>query len=164
MKQLVRLIAFFVLSLGMAGFASATTLEKVKARGKLLCGVNTGLQGFAAPDASGVWAGFDVDFCRAVAAAVLSDAGKVEFVPLTAQNRFEKLAAGEVDLLARNTTWTMERETKYPFRFVRRQLYGRSGLHGAEGARRYDGHDHEPGSDLLSLRHHDAGECRRLLP
>ena len=98
--------------------AHATTLEDVKARGKLLCGVNPGLLGFAAKGDDGSWAGFDVDFCHAVAAAVLGDAAKVEYVPLTAQDRFEKLKSGAVDVLARNTTWTMERETKFPLRFV----------------------------------------------
>ena len=98
--------------------AHATTLEDVKARGKLLCGVNPGLLGFAAKSDDGTWAGFDVDFCRAVAAAALGDAAKVEYVALTAQNRFEKLKSGAVDVLARNTTWTMERETKFPLRFV----------------------------------------------
>lgn len=98
--------------------AHATTLEDVKARGKLLCGVNPGLLGFAAKGDDGTWAGFDVDFCRAVAAATLGDAAKVEYVALTAQNRFEKLKSGAVDVLARNTTWTMERETKFPLRFV----------------------------------------------
>jgi general L-amino acid transport system substrate-binding protein len=98
--------------------AHATTLEDVKARGKLLCGVNPGLLGFAAKGDDGSWAGFDVDFCRAIAAAVLVDVTKVEYVALTAQDRFEKLASGAVDVLARNTTWTMERETKLPLRFV----------------------------------------------
>ena len=111
-----------VLSLIVAGFfttaAYSATLDEVKARGKLLCGVNPGLLGFAAKGDDGAWAGFDVDFCRAVAAAVLGDATKVDYVPLTAQDRFDKLKSGAVDVLARNTTWTMERETKFPLRFV----------------------------------------------
>jgi general L-amino acid transport system substrate-binding protein len=109
----------FVVSVLLTAFAAqAGTLDDVKARGVLKCGVNTGLLGFGEKQADGSWAGFDVDFCRAVAAAVLGDASKVEYIGLTAQNRFEKLKAGEVDLLARNTTWTMERETKWPIRFV----------------------------------------------
>jgi general L-amino acid transport system substrate-binding protein len=111
-----------LLSLLAAGLftaaAHASTLDDVKARGKLLCGVNPGLLGFAAKGEDGAWAGFDVDFCRAVAAAVLGDAMKVDYVPLTAQDRFDKLKSGAVDVLARNTTWTMERETKFPLRFV----------------------------------------------
>lgn len=118
MTKLLRFTALLTLLFAFTGLAAASTLETVKTRGKLLCGVNPGLQGFALADASGAWSGFDVDFCRAVAAATLGDANKVEFVPLTAQDRFDKLASGAVDLLARNTTWTMERETKYPLRFA----------------------------------------------
>ena len=102
----------------LAGAASASTLEDVKARGKLNCGVNAGLMGFAEKQADGSWAGFDVDYCKALAAATLGDASKVEYIGLTAQDRFEKLKSGAVDILARNTTWTMERETKWPFRFA----------------------------------------------
>lgn len=112
--------ALLVLSAAIAfvAAAQAATLDDVKQRGKLLCGVNTGLQGFAAQGADGTWAGFDVDFCKAVAAAVLGDAAKVEFVPLSAAERFDKLKSGAVDVLARNTTWTMERETKLGIRFA----------------------------------------------
>lgn len=112
----------FLLALGAlavsASMAWAGTLEDVKARGKLLCGVNAGLQGFAAKQADGTWLGFDVDYCRALAAASLGDGAKVEFVGLSAQERFEKLKSGAIDVLARNTTWTMARETSLPFRFV----------------------------------------------
>lgn len=117
MLSLARLLSAMFITIAAAGLAQAATLADVKARGKLLCGVNTGLQGFAAKDASGAWSGFDVDFCRALAAAVLGDAGKVDFVPLTAQERFEKLSSGAVDVLARNTTWTMERETRLKLLF-----------------------------------------------
>ena len=109
-------VLFFVLGFAIA--AHATTLADVKSRGTLKCGVNPGLLGFAQKNADGVWAGFDVDYCRALAAAVLGDGGKVEFVPATTTDRFDKLAKGEVDVLARNTTWTIERETKMPLRFV----------------------------------------------
>jgi general L-amino acid transport system substrate-binding protein len=102
----------------MSGLAAASTLSDVKARGKLLCGVNSGLLGFAQKGDDGKWAGFDVDYCRAIAAAVLSDAEKVDYVPLSAKDRFDALKLGAVDVLARNTTWTMERETKMPIRFV----------------------------------------------
>ncbi len=98
--------------------AYAGTLDDVKARGKLNCGVNAGLTGFAEKNSDGTWAGLDVDYCKALAAATLGDASKVDFIPLTAQDRFEKLKTGAVDVLARNTTWTMERETKWPFRFA----------------------------------------------
>jgi general L-amino acid transport system substrate-binding protein len=117
MKKLVlAMVLMLVQGLGLA--AHAGTLADVRARGKLLCGVNPGLQGFASKEADGAWAGFDVDFCKAVAAAVLGDASKVDYVPLNAQERFDKLKAGAVDVLARNTTWTMERETKMPLRFA----------------------------------------------
>jgi general L-amino acid transport system substrate-binding protein len=112
-------ILIFLLALLASPFAAyADTLDEVKSRGKLLCGVNTGLKGFAEKSADGTWSGFDVDYCKALAAAVLGDAAKVDYVALTAQDRFEALKSGAIDVLARNTTWTMERETKWPFRFV----------------------------------------------
>ncbi len=86
------------------------TLDAIKARGQVVCGVNTGLAGFSAADSSGKWTGMDVDVCRAVAAAVLSDAEKVKYVPLNAQQRFTALQSGEVDVLSRNTTFTLTRD------------------------------------------------------
>jgi general L-amino acid transport system substrate-binding protein len=119
MRPLKSLAAAALLLLAAAPEAArAATLDDVKARGSVNCGINQGLAGFAAKGADGAWAGFDVDFCRAVAAAVLGDAAKVSFVPVGTQDRFEKLASGAIDVLARNTTWTMERETKLPLRFV----------------------------------------------
>jgi len=112
------LIAAAALFLGVATAAQAATLDEVKARGSLNCGVNPNLQGFGAKGADGAYAGFDVDFCRAVAAAALGDPAKVSYVPLSAQERFEALKAGKVDVLARNTTWTMDRETAMPLRFA----------------------------------------------
>ncbi len=90
----------------------------VRARGKLVCGVNEGLLGFAQQSGAGIWAGLDADFCRAVAAAVLGDPAKVEFVPLDAGKRFEALSAGTIDLLSRNTTWTMSRDVELGFEFA----------------------------------------------
>ena len=86
------------------------TLATVLARGSLRCGVNVSVPGFSSPDSQGRWTGLDVDICRAVAAAVLGDAERVEFVPLNAQQRFTALQSGEVDLLSRNTTWTLARD------------------------------------------------------
>ena len=86
------------------------TLDGIKARGQVVCGVNTGLAGFAAADSAGKWSGLDVDVCRAVAAAVLSDPEKVKYVPLNAQQRFTALQSGEVDILPRNTTFTLTRD------------------------------------------------------
>ncbi|MDY0106357.1 MAG: transporter substrate-binding domain-containing protein, partial [Giesbergeria sp.] len=83
------------------------TLEGIRLRGQVACGVHTGLAGFSAPDASGRWTGLDVDICRAIAAAVLGDAARVTYVPLTAQQRFTALQSGEVDVLSRNTTFTL---------------------------------------------------------
>ncbi len=98
------------LTMGVAG-ASAATLDDVKARGTLKCGVSQGLIGFSYPDEQNNWTGLDVDFCRAVAGAIFGDGKKVEFVPLDATQRFEALKSGEVDVLSRNTTWTMSRDT-----------------------------------------------------
>lgn len=112
----------------VAGLAGAATLDEVKARGELLCGSNTGLTGFGAPDASGNWAGFDVDLCRAVAAAVLGDPTKVRFVPLTGDIRFTALQSGEVDLLVRNSTWTFSRDSELALDFVAVNYYDGQGF------------------------------------
>ncbi len=112
----------------VGGVAGAATLDDVKARGKLNCGVSTGLVGFAAPDANGNWEGFDVTVCRAVAAAVLGDSQAVEFIPTTGKTRFTALASGEVDLLARNTTWTFSRDTDLKFEFVGVNYYDGQGF------------------------------------
>jgi general L-amino acid transport system substrate-binding protein len=108
--------------------AQATTLDDVKAKGFVQCGTNTGLLGFAAPDDAGNWAGFDVDFCRAVAAAIFNDPEAVKFTPLTAAERFTALQSGEVDLLARNTTWTMTRDASLGLSFVGVTYYDGQGF------------------------------------
>ncbi len=97
--------------------ASAQTLKAVQARGELLCGVSQGIEGFSAQDASGKWSGLDVDFCRALAAAIFNDPTKVKFTPLSAQNRFDALKAGTIDVLARNSTWTLSREASLGLMF-----------------------------------------------
>jgi general L-amino acid transport system substrate-binding protein len=111
-----------------AGVAAAGTLDDVKARGKLNCGVATGVPGFATPDANGVWQGFDVAVCRAVAAAVLGDQMAIEFVPTTGKTRFTALASGEIDMLARNTTWTFSRDVDLKFDFVGVNYYDGQGF------------------------------------
>ena len=111
-----------------AGAASAATLDDVEARGKLNCGVSTGLAGFSSPDANGNWQGFDVAVCRAVAAAVLGDPSAVEFVPTTGKTRFTALASGEIDMLARNTTWTLSRDVDLKFTFVGVNYYDGQGF------------------------------------
>jgi general L-amino acid transport system substrate-binding protein len=104
----------FALLLSVLGTTSVTaqTLETVKSRGVLNCGANGQLPGFGIPDAQGNWTGFDVDYCRALAAAIFNDPNKVKFVPLTAKDRFTALQSGDVDVLARNTTWTSSRDTQ----------------------------------------------------
>src|SRR5438876_7821118 len=91
--------------------ASAQTLKTVKDRGQLSCGVSQGLPGFSSPDDKGNWTGLDVDICRAIAAAIFNDANKIKFVPLSAKDRFTALQSGEIDVLSRNTTWTLSRDT-----------------------------------------------------
>src|SRR4029078_2114244 len=109
-------------ALAMAAFAlpvqAGKTLDAVKARGQLVCGVNTSGPGFSNADSQGRWTGLDVDFCRAVAAAVLNDANKVKFVPLNSQQRFSSLQAGEIDILSRNTTWTLTRDGSLGIEFT----------------------------------------------
>jgi general L-amino acid transport system substrate-binding protein len=99
-------------SLLATGASAQATLQSVKQKGFLTCGSNTGLAGFGVPDAQGNWTGLDVEFCRAIAAAVFDDPTKVRFIPLAAQNRFTALQSGEVDVLSRNSTATMSRETQ----------------------------------------------------
>jgi len=94
------------------------TLDDVRARGQLSCGVNTGLPGFSAADSQGNWSGIDVDICRAVAAAVLGDGNKVKWVPVNAQQRFTALQSGEIDILSRNTTWTLTRDASLGLNFT----------------------------------------------
>ena len=104
--------------LGMsAGAVSAATLDDVKGKGSVQCGVSQGLPGFSNPDQDGNWSGLDVDFCRAVAAAIFGDAKAVKFTPLSAKERFTALQSGDVDLLSRNTTWTMSRDTALGLNF-----------------------------------------------
>ena len=111
-----------------AGSVLASTLDDVRARGKLNCIINTGLPGFAAPDDKGNWKGFDVDFCRAVAAATLGDASKVSYTTATGKTRFTKLAAGEGEILSRNTTWTFSRDVDLSQTFVGVSYYDGQGF------------------------------------
>src|SRR5712672_3673604 len=104
------------------------TLKRTIRRGAVLCGVNTGLPGFSIPDDKGNWSGFDVDFCRAIAAAIFDDPKRVQFVPLDANERFEELGKRKVDVLARNSTWTMSRETEYYLHFAGVSYYDGQGF------------------------------------
>src|ERR1700704_548233 len=112
MKRFAHALFAGVAALVMAGLAQAATLDAVKQRGSLNCGANGQLPGFGLPDAQGNWTGLDVDLCRAIAAAIFNDANKVKFVALTAPNRFTALQTGDVDVLVRNTTWTLSRDAQ----------------------------------------------------
>jgi general L-amino acid transport system substrate-binding protein len=125
--------ASLVLTLAIAGALPATavsaqTLKTVKDRGVLSCGVTSGLPGFSAPDDKGNWTGLDVDMCRALAAAVLNDPTKIKFVPLSAKDRFTALQSGEIDVLSRNTTWTLSRDTQLGLNFGAVNYYDGQGF------------------------------------
>ena len=121
MRKMNQIFRIFLLALSLpsaAAAASGATLDQVQKRGYLICGANPGVAGFGLPDDKGDWTGFDIDFCRAIAAAIFNDKTKVKFVPLTGKDRFTALQSGEVDVLSRNTTWTLSRETGQGFLFA----------------------------------------------
>jgi general L-amino acid transport system substrate-binding protein len=126
-KKLATLAVSAAISL-VAVAAHAATLEDVKAKGYVQCGVTGGVPGFSAPDANNNWSGLEVDFCRAVAAAIFDDADKVRYTPLTSQERFAALSAGEIDILSRTTTWTMSRDTDLGITFVGTMYYDGQGF------------------------------------
>jgi general L-amino acid transport system substrate-binding protein len=136
LKPMIKHIYTFALAAGLglsasAAFAQATTsatLEGVKSKGYVQCGVTEGTTGFSAPDANNKWTGLEVDYCRALAAAILNDAEAVRYTPLTSQERFTALSAGEVDLLSRTTTWTMSRDTQLGIKFVGTMYYDGQGF------------------------------------
>ena len=110
MRKMIPTVLGFAAALAFGASAEGQTLKTVQDRGSLICGVNPGLEGFASKGADGQWSGFDVDFCRAVAAAIFNDPSKVQFVPLSASDRFDALKNKQIDVLSRNSTWTMGRE------------------------------------------------------
>jgi len=116
-------IALLLPALVHPAAAQTSRLDVVKSRGLLRCGVNPNFVGFALPDSTGQWRGFDVDVCRAVAAAVLGDSSKTQYIPLSAKDRFTALQSGDVDMLARNATWTLSRNTKLGINFVATNFY-----------------------------------------
>ncbi|WP_136247137.1 amino acid ABC transporter substrate-binding protein [Halomonas borealis] len=116
------------LGLGVASAASAATLDEVKERGNLRCGVNVGLSGFSSPDENGTWQGLDVETCRAVSSAIFGDPEKVVFTPLTAKERFTALQSGEIDVLSRNTTWTATRDNSLGLNFTTTTFYDGQGF------------------------------------
>jgi len=125
----VSLVVSLALAAGLsAQAASAQTLKTVKDRGMLSCGVSQGLPGFSTPDDKGNWTGLDVDICRAIAAAIFNDASKIKFVPLSAKDRFTALQSGEIDVLSRNTTWTLSRDTSLGANFTGVTYYDGQGF------------------------------------
>jgi general L-amino acid transport system substrate-binding protein len=129
MKRVVLCLAW-AMALGAASVSGVTaqTLNTIKTRGALNCGSNGTLAGFGLPDAQGRWSGLDVDFCRALAAAIFNDPTKIKFVPLSAKDRFTALQSGEVDVLARNTTWTSSRDTSLGLNFTGINYYDGQGF------------------------------------
>jgi general L-amino acid transport system substrate-binding protein len=117
------LSAIALVGLAQPAIAQSSRLDAVKQRGILRCGVNPNFAGFALPDSTGQWRGFDVDMCRAVAAAALGDAAKTQFIPLSAKDRFTALQTGDIDMLARNASWTLGRNSKLGINFVATNFY-----------------------------------------
>ena len=125
----IRAAALLAAAVSVAAPAHAgKTLDAIKSRGQLVCGVSSGVAGFSQADSSGAWSGFDVDFCRAIAASVLGDASKVKWVPLASQQRFTALQSGEVDILSRNTTWTLTRDASLGLSFIGVTYYDGQGF------------------------------------
>jgi general L-amino acid transport system substrate-binding protein len=125
----VSLVVTLALAAGLTTqAASAQTLKTVKDRGQLSCGVSQGLPGFSTPDDKGNWTGLDVDICRAIATAIFNDATKIKFVPLSAKDRFTALQSGEIDVLSRNTTWTLSRDTSLGANFTGVTYYDGQGF------------------------------------
>lgn len=127
-KKLMGFVLGAAVSAAVATAASAGTLDDIKQKGFVQCGVTTSLAGFAVPDSNNNWTGMDVDFCRAIASAIFNDPAKVKFTPLNAKERFTALQSGEVDLLSRNTTWTMSRDTSLGLKFAGVMYYDGQGF------------------------------------
>jgi len=127
--KFLRTASLSVAALALASsVVSADTLDNIKAKGALSCGVSTGIAGFSATDSNGQWKGLDVDMCKAVASAVFGDASKVKYVPLTAKERFTALQSGEIDMLSRSTTWTNTRDTSLGLNFAGVNYYDGQGF------------------------------------
>ena len=128
MKRVSLVVTLAAAAALSAQAASAQTLKTVKDRGMLSCGVSQGLPGFSSPDDKGNWTGIDVDICRAIAAAIFNDPTKIKFVPLSAKDRFTALQSGEIDVLSRNTTWTLSRDTSLGANFTGVTYYDGQGF------------------------------------
>ncbi len=145
-------------------FYDTRTLKRTVRRGEVLCGVNEGLPGFSIPDDKGNWSGFDVDFCRAVAAAIFDDPSKAKFIPLDANERFKELQSRKVDILSRNSTWNMSREQNYDLYFPAVAYYDGQGFMIPRVAQHRDRARSQRQQGLRAGRDHDRAEPRRLLP
>jgi general L-amino acid transport system substrate-binding protein len=121
-------LAAVFLALASTPALAGKTLDTIRERGKVLCGVSSGVAGFSAPDTQGRWSGLDVDVCRALAAAVLGDGSKVTYVPLTSQQRFASLQSGQIDVMSRNTSWTLTRDASLGFHFTGVTYYDGQGF------------------------------------
>jgi general L-amino acid transport system substrate-binding protein len=128
MKKWVAAAAFVTTSIFATSMAGAATLDTVKQKGQIVCGHGQGLAGFGMPDAQGVWKGLDTDVCRALAAAIFNDPSKVKIVSLTSKDRFTALQSGEIDVLSRNTTWTLSREASLGLEFAAVNYYDGQGF------------------------------------
>jgi general L-amino acid transport system substrate-binding protein len=127
-RTTLRMSALVLVCISGGSARAGATADAALKKGFIQCGVNTGLAGFSQPDSNGEWRGIDVDFCRALAAAVFGDARKIRYTPLTAQQRFTALQSGEVDILSRNTTWTITRDTSLGLNFVGVNFYDGQGF------------------------------------
>ncbi len=144
MKKSLRVLTAFAAAALLSSAANASTLDDVRKKGNVTCGVSTGLPGFSLADNKNQWAGLDVDVCRAVATAVFGDASKVKYTPLTAKERFTALQSGEIDMLSRNTTWTLTRDASLGMNFAGVNYYDGQGFMvsknlGVKSARELDG-------------------------
>ena len=128
LKKTFAILLLPLLAVLSAPAHAGKTIDAIKARGQLVCGVNTGLAGFSQADSAGNWSGLDVDVCRAIAASLLGDPAKVKWVPLSAQQRFAALQSGEVDVLSRNTTWTLTRDVSLGLNFTGVTYYDGQGF------------------------------------
>lgn len=157
----VGLVLLLVLPLLSSGQGQpATTLGKVQARGKLICGVNNAVPGFGFVDPQGNYSGFDVDYCKALAAAIFNDPSKVEYRPVTAASRFPALQSGEIDVLIRNTTWTFDRDVGLPFNFAPTTFYDGQGFMVRKASHQHPQRS-QRGNDLRAAGHDDRAELGR---
>ena len=162
MRKMTTLLALAA-AVGSAPAAEAQTLKTVQDRGSLICGVNQGLDGFAIKDDKGQWSGFDVDFCRALAAVIFNDPSKVQYVPLSASERFDALKNKQIDVLSRNSTWTMGREGDYGVVFAGHDLLRRSGVSRSQEPQPPVGARARRQQGLRAAGHDDRAQFHRLL-